>query len=189
MSRSADSSPARHVGHAAALLVSGSLLCLLVATPTAHADPPNQAPIVAIAAPVVDIRAGSSSLDGTVAVEQRRNAGTAARLDSQVLFGKDSGRLRPAARKIIEDLAKQLRRDGPGKITVTGYTDDLGPAEHGLRLSRRRAAAVADLLGTSLGPDWPKIKTIGRGEADPAVPNTSEKNRRLNRRVIITVQR
>lgn len=189
MSRSADLSPARHIGRAAALLASGSLVCLLVVTPDARADPPNEAPVVAITAPVVDIHAGSSNLAGTVAIEQRKNAGTAARLDSEVLFGKDSARLRPAARKIIEDLARQLRRGGPGRITVTGHTDDLGPAEHGLRLSRRRAAAVADLLDNALGPDWPKIKIVGRGEADPAVPNTSEKNRRLNRRVVITVQR
>jgi outer membrane protein OmpA-like peptidoglycan-associated protein len=30
------------------------------------------------------------------------------------------------------------------------------------------------------------FRVSGRGEADPAVPNTSEKNRKLNRRVELT---
>ena len=89
----------------------------------------------------------------------------------------------------ITELAEQLRRPGPGQITVTGYTDDLGSAAHGLHLSQRRAAAVAKLLDNSLGASWPTITVVGRGEADPAVPNTNEKNRQLNRRVVITVHR
>jgi hypothetical protein len=55
--------------------------------------------------------------------------------------------------------------------------------QHGLVLSRRRAAAVAQVLRPNLDKaDYP-FSVSGRGEADPAVPNTSEKNRRLNRRV------
>ena len=33
------------------------------------------------------------------------------------------------------------------------------------------------------------FKVSGRGEADPAVPNTSERNRKLNRRVELTYPR
>ena len=67
-----------------------------------------------------------------------------------------------------------------------GYTDDLGSAQHGLVLSRQRAAAVAGVLRPQLDQtDYP-FSVSGRGEADPAVPNDSEKNRKLNRRVELT---
>lgn len=67
-----------------------------------------------------------------------------------------------------------------------GLTDDLGSAQHGLVLSRRRAAAVARVLRPQLDKSDYPFSVSGRGEADPAVPNTSEKNRKLNRRVELT---
>lgn len=187
MFRSADTHDSRVVTLSTAV----AALALLAATGTAAlAQPPQDtAPVLQITAPIVDIHTGSSTLDGAVAIEDRDRDGTAVRLDSSVLFGNDSARLRPSARTTISTLARQLRRTGPGAITVTGYTDDLGPAKHGLQLSKRRAAAVAHELGRHLGSDWPKITTVGKGEADPAVPNTSEANRKLNRRVVVTVQR
>ncbi|MFT4163826.1 MAG: OmpA family protein [Microlunatus sp.] len=187
------SSEMRH-RRAARLVITGSvavgLLTATVAVPAVWATPttPDDAPIMEITAPVVDIQFGMSTLDGRVAVEDRKN-GSAARLDSTVLFGKDSAQLRLAALKVIDSLARDLRKGGPGKITVTGYTDDLGSAAHGLKLSKQRAAAVAGRLEKSLGSDWPEITVVGKGEADPAVPNKNEKNRKLNRRVIVTVKR
>lgn len=54
--------------------------------------------------------------------------------------------------------------------------------------SDRGAQAVAAVLRRSLpAPSYPFV-VVGRGESDPAVPNTSEKNRRINRRVVITQQ-
>ena len=103
-----------------------------------------------------------------------------------MLFPKDSARLRPAVHGRLIELAEGLDRRGPGRVTIVGYTDDLGTAHHGLVLSRRRAAAVAHVLRPRLDKaDYP-FRVSGRGEADPAVPNTSEKNRKLNRRVELT---
>ena len=186
MSRSADNQPGR--AGAGVLLLSAFAL-LAVTGAVSAAEPPSSAPVLPITAPVVAIHTGTATVDDTAAVEDQDRHRTTARLDSNVLFAKDSDRLRPAARATIADLARQLRRDKPGRITVTGYTDDLGPASHGLRLSRRRAGAVAHQLDRHLGSDWPTITVHGKGEADPAVPNTSETNRKLNRRVVITVQR
>lgn len=186
MFRSADTKPAT-IGVGALPLAALALLAI-TDTPTA-AQTPGTAPVLPITAPVVDIHTGTATLDDTSAVEDQDQHRTTARLDSNVLFAKDSAQLRPAARATIADLARRLRRDKPGRITVTGYTDDLGAASHGLRLSKRRAAAVAYQLDRHLGPDWPTITVHGRGEADPVVPNTSETNRKLNRRVVIAVQR
>ena len=188
MSRCADLGHGSALRRAAATLTAAGLMLAGLATPTAQADPPDEAPVVVITAPVVDLHTGTATMDGAVAAEDTDD-GTRVRLDSSVLFPKDSARLRPKAHDTINALATHLRRGGPGKITVTGHTDDLGSAARGLRLSKRRAAAVARQLDKLLGPNWPQIKIIGKGEADPAVPNTNERNRQLNRRVIVTIKR
>ena len=97
----------------------------------------------------VDLHTGVSSLDGTVTVEGT-NRGAKARIDATVLFGKDSAKLHPGARERIRQVAKEFSRKGPGNVRVVGYTDDLGPADHGLRLSIRRAGAVANTLSDLL---------------------------------------
>ncbi|MCO6671652.1 OmpA family protein [Cutibacterium avidum] len=120
---------------------------------------------------------------------RERDAGTVKNLDldASVLFAKDSDVVRPEGLKVIDRAAKQLAAMKPsGAVTVTGYTDNLGTKEHGLDLSKRRAAAVAKVLGPKL-PSGTKIATAGKGEADPVASNDTEEGRRLNRRVTITV--
>ncbi len=108
------------------------------------------------------------------------------RLNAEVLFPKDSARLRPGVRGRLAELAQVIDRRGPGRVSIVGYTDDLGSAHHGLVLSRQRAAAVAWVLQPKLDKADYTFRVSGRGEADPVVPNTSEKNRKLNRRVELT---
>jgi OmpA-OmpF porin, OOP family len=45
---------------------------------------------------------------------------------------------------------------------------------------------VARVLRAELDKNAYPFSDSGRGEADPTVPNTSEKNRKLNRRVELT---
>jgi outer membrane protein OmpA-like peptidoglycan-associated protein len=103
-----------------------------------------------------------------------------------LLFDRDSAVLRPAARRIIEDLAGRLRAAAGGSVTVIGYTDNIGTARHGLILSRQRARAVADLLTRDLRGTPIRITAHGRGEQDPVVSNDTEQHRAQNRRVEIT---
>lgn len=144
-----------------------------------------RAPVLDIVAPVVDIAFGTADLKGAATV-QESPASVRVRLSSEVLFDKDSARLRPAALSRLAEVAQELAAKGPGTVSVVGYTDDLGSTAHGLQLSRRRAEAVASALRPRLArPDY-AFTVAGRGEADPAVPNTSEANRKLNRRVELT---
>src|SRR5829696_5746995 len=169
--------------------VGAAALSLLLVTGVAPAwAETTPGPVKDLEAPSVDLQTGVSSLDGTVIVEGTRN-GAKARIDATVLFGKDSAQLRPGARARIRQVAKEFARNGPGKVRVVGYTDDLGPADHGLRLSIRRAGAVANTLADLLPGDGYPMTAVGKGEQDPAVPNTSEANRRKNRRVVIILER
>ena len=162
---------------------------VLLGVPTVAAGDPmpptGGAPIRDVVAPVRDIVVSTADLEGAARVDESEKQ-VKVRLNAEVLFPKDSARLRPGVRGRLTELAQVFDRRGPGRLTIVGYTDDLGTAHHGLVLSRRRAAAVARVLRPQLDKaDYP-FKVYGRGEADPAVPNTSEENRKLNRRVELT---
>lgn len=165
---------------------------VLFSVPTAAGGDPTtssaDAPIRDVVALVRDLSVPTSDLRGAARIDESEKQ-IKVRLSSEVLFPKDSARLRPGVRGRLNELAEVLDRRDPGRVAIVGYTDDLGSAHHGLVLSRRRAAAVARVLRPGLGKtDYP-FKVFGRGEADPAVPNTSEKNRKLNRRVELTYKR
>ncbi|WBQ04590.1 OmpA family protein [Kribbella sp. CA-293567] len=105
-----------------------------------------------------------------------------------VLFDTDQATIRPDAAKALHAIALKIKAGAPGaKLRVEGHTDDRGDATYGLRLSERRAQAVASyLIGIEKFPAA-RISTKGFGEAAPAVPNSSDANRQKNRRVVITV--
>lgn len=148
------------------------------AAPGASVD----APVLRVIAPVRDILVNTADLRGEARVEVGPKQITV-RLDSTVLFAKDSPRLRPAARARLREVAAQLSAKGPGRLLIIGYTDDLGSAQHGLVLSRRRAQSVAAALRPQLPAARDAFTVLGRGEADPVVRNDSESHRRVNRRV------
>ena len=147
-----------------------------------------EAPTQAIVAPVLDISFGQADLQQRARVEQTP-ARTTVTLDSTVLFGRDSATINARADGRLAEVARDLAARGPGAVTITGYTDDLGSAASGLTLSRRRAEAVAKVLRRDLPAAQFPFTVVGRGEADPAVPNTSERNRKINRRVVIVYAR
>jgi len=104
-------------------------------------------------------------------------------MESDAFFAFDSAEIRPEARNNLSQVAELIARgEILGRVSVVGHTCDLGPEQYNLGLSQRRAEAVKQEL-VSLGVDPEAIVTDGRGELEPMVPNTSEKNRKLNRRV------
>ena len=104
-------------------------------------------------------------------------------MESDAFFALDSAEIRPEARETIQQLADLITRGKIlGRVSVVGHTCDLGPEAYNQRLSNRRAESVKRAL-VDMGVDPEAIVTDGRGESEPAVPNTSEANRKLNRRV------
>lgn len=143
--------------------------------------------------PTVDLRSRTVSLVpvtrdlGDAAEERPSERAYDVRLNANVLFAKDSAVIRPQVSSRLSQIAAELKKRGPGTVTITGYTDDLGSEEHGLVLSRSRAAAVRAVLEPQL-PGY-RITSIGKGEADPLVPNENEASRARNRRVEIHYER
>ena len=85
----------------------------------------------------------------------------------------------------LEKLANFLKQNKDLKIEIDGYTDNLGSKEYNLNLSKRRAEAVKDILVKKFHINPSRIIVKGFGEEYPLVPNTTESNRALNRRVEI----
>jgi outer membrane protein OmpA-like peptidoglycan-associated protein len=105
---------------------------------------------------------------------------------SDLLFATDSAKLTPGARRILNDLIAQARRqDRRGRVIVNGYTDDVGSPAYNLQLSKRRAAAVATALGQGLRSTRMRVESHGYGESRPAQPGTSTVARQANRRVTV----
>jgi outer membrane protein OmpA-like peptidoglycan-associated protein len=68
------------------------------------------------------------------------------------------------------------------KIEVQGHTDNRGSANYNKGLSNRRAGSVMKyLVSHGVSPD--RLTSQGYGFDRPLVPNTSDQNRALNRRV------
>lgn len=173
----------------------------------AHADPtPGAGPsptitptpgatatsLQGLSAPVRDFSTVVESVDGTETERASRTRRTVI-LDSKVLFAEDSAALSGSARRRLASVARQIvDARATGTVRVDGYTDDQGSAAHGLVLSRRRAEAVRGVLAPLVSGQDVRIRTRGRGEADPRFPNRDKAGRAIrenqakNRRVEIT---
>ena len=115
---------------------------------------------------------------------------TEVRFRSDVLFDLNSARLKPVARSLLDTLIAAARdQDRQGLVTVSGYTDDRGSGPYNQKLSLRRATAVADYLGKELAGTRMRFTPRGYGSAHPVVPNDTDADRALNRRVQITFPR
>ncbi|PZT76377.1 OmpA family protein [Streptomyces sp. AC1-42W] len=167
--------------------------------PSASAEPPVQVdsndsdlklPDGATLAPpkVLDIKSVIEDLGG----EERRedtNADIKFALQAEVLFGKDSAKLSGEATGRINAIAEEIKKQDARKVRVFGFTDDLGSAEHGDVLSKKRAEAVHNVLDEALGGTGITFEIRGYGEDYPIASNENEEGRRKNRRVEVSFQR
>ncbi len=99
------------------------------------------------------------------------------------MFDPGSARLNPSARRKLMALAAAYR-DSPRRLLVIGHTDATGPERANLKLSERRARAVALLLAGQ-GIPTGRIFYQGAGESQPVASNDTPAGRAKNRRVEI----
>ena len=68
------------------------------------------------------------------------------------------------------------------KVEIGGHTDDKGSDDYNKNLSNSRAKSVVDYL-VSKGIKADRLTSVGYGESKPEVPNDTDENRAINRRV------
>ena len=107
-------------------------------------------------------------------------------LESGVTFELDKWAIRPEAAETLQSIANVINEaDIFSEILIVGHTCDIATDEYNQLLSERRAQSVREFL-EGAGLEVQQIRTEGRGEQEPRLPNTSEENRSQNRRVEIT---
>ena len=105
---------------------------------------------------------------------------------NDIQFGFDSAELNAADKAKLDDVAARLKQYDGNQMTITGYTDTSGPEDYNMKLSERRANAVADYLAAS-GANRSNMTVRGMGEANPVADNSTRDGRKRNRRVEVEV--
>lgn len=115
-------------------------------------------------------------------------AGTIAFSSDAILFGYGSAKIRPESHEQLTELAEALKDPALDFIPffyVDGHTCDIGTEARNCNLSVARAESVVAFLTDKGGVPAERLKPRGFGEQSPAVENSSDVNRRKNRRVVI----
>jgi outer membrane protein OmpA-like peptidoglycan-associated protein len=100
----------------------------------------------------------------------------------KVAFDTDKFDLKPDALPVLNTQAEILTTYFPNApVHVCGYTDATGSEDHNLKLSLKRATAVADYLAAR-GIAKERIQTHGFGKEFPSDNNATPQGRALNRR-------
>lgn len=105
---------------------------------------------------------------------------------ADLVFGKDSADLGPAAVSVLDGVLREVETGTGADVLVEGHADGDGDRAHNQDLSERRAAAVAGWLSSN-GVDPSAITTRGWGDTRPAVDEIDDAAKAENRRVVITV--
>jgi OmpA-OmpF porin, OOP family len=100
-----------------------------------------------------------------------------------ILFATNSSSIQPQSYGTLKDIANVLKENIAVKIKIIGHTDSDGDDVANLELSKKRAEAVKAMLVKEFGIEEKRIQTDGKGETQPAVPNTTAEGKAQNRRV------
>jgi outer membrane protein OmpA-like peptidoglycan-associated protein len=125
--------------------------------------------------------AGVHELRGCPPLKQEEKDALKKAFDN-LLFETGSDVIIESSYPSLIELAKILINNPATRLRLEGHTDDVGDDNANLDLSRRRAASVEHFL-ESKGVPHERITSAGYGETRPKLPNTSEGNRKINRRV------
>lgn len=105
---------------------------------------------------------------------------------NNIFFDSGKAELRPESFTELDKLQLLLTQNPSLQVEISGHTDDVGKDTENQILSEKRALSVADYLITK-GINTKNIKVKGYGKTKPIVPNTSEENRQINRRIEMSI--
>ena len=103
-----------------------------------------------------------------------------------VYFPFDKFDLTTEAQQVVQQAADYAKMGNATKVLVVGHTDTSGSAQYNLRLSERRAKAVADAL-VGAGVNQSVLSVDWKGKTDLAVQTGDNVKEPLNRRATINI--
>ena len=100
-----------------------------------------------------------------------------------ILFDVNSANIKAESYGTLKQIAQVLLDNAQVKVKIIGYTDSDGDAAANLALSIQRADAVKASLTKEFGIEESRMQPDGKGETQPAAPNTTPEGKAQNRRV------
>lgn len=100
-----------------------------------------------------------------------------------ILFDFQSAVIKPESFAVVKEIAGVLKENVSVKIKVLGHTSSDGDDNANMELSKKRAAAVKEMLVNEFSIDASRIETEGKGETQPVADNKTKEGKILNRRV------
>jgi outer membrane protein OmpA-like peptidoglycan-associated protein/Mg-chelatase subunit ChlD len=106
-----------------------------------------------------------------------------------ILFDFDSSAIKDRNAAIVDQIVGRIQSLPEVAVAIEGHTDDIGPEDYNVDLSRRRALAVYSQIATALAGETPEAVThAGVGPFDPLYGNGRPENRAMNRTVTVTLE-
>ena len=144
--------------------------------------------------PAVDTAVPYYTATPLLEAEMRRASAEYGKLTDVVVLYVDGyeinqSHLSPIMQGMLDDKIRLLQRYNSDRyiIIAEGHTCDLGRPDFNLRLGQMRAEVVREYL-MSKGFNGENIIATSKGLTAPIVPNTSEANRKINRRVVFLIK-
>jgi outer membrane protein OmpA-like peptidoglycan-associated protein/Tol biopolymer transport system component len=104
----------------------------------------------------------------------------------EILFESNSNKLSDISFIELERVITLMNENPTLKVEIAAHTDDVGSDNYNLQLSDKRADSVVEfLIQNKVAPD--RFIAKGYGESTPKVPNESDDNRAINRRVELRI--
>ena len=100
----------------------------------------------------------------------------------QFAFNDSTAILNTRYQNYLNQIAEDMKENPEKIIMITGHTCDIGSYDANYKVALRRAGfAKQQLMQRGISAD--RIKTQSKAYLEPLVPNTSEDNRKINRRI------
>lgn len=112
--------------------------------------------------------------------------GVLVRVPTRAIFMPGTAQINPRATKLLDKVASIMKQKN-FNLVVRGHTDDRATKNNiyssNWELSAARAASCLRYILKKSGVSSKRVKAVGYAGTKPLVPNTSNRNRAINRRV------
>ncbi len=126
----------------------------------------------------------AQNMDNLISVV-KTDKGLSVRILDSALFKTGSSELLPQAGPILDKIIN-IVKDSPYYINIEGHTDDTGSPDFNWKLSTDRALSVITyFVGAKFNPV--RLSASGYGQYHPILPNLTDQNKSMNRRVEINM--
>jgi outer membrane protein OmpA-like peptidoglycan-associated protein len=115
--------------------------------------------------------------------EAYQKTGKVEKMDMKINFDSGKTDVKEEYAVALQQYADFLVRHPDVKLSIKGYTDNVGTDADNKTLSQQRADSVAGVLVQTYGLSKDRIVTEGLGEADPVSTNDTDAGRAMNRRI------